>query len=138
MDPRIKPIRTEQDYLAGLTLIDELINARPGTEEDRMLDLMTELVQAYEQVNEPIEPPEPIEAIKFRMDQMGLKRRDLEPILGGRAKVSEVLNGRRPLSLAMIRRLHEELGIPADVLIGKSSGPTGVPMQVAEPRRPLE
>ena len=81
------------------------------------LDVLATLIDAYESEHEPIDPPDPIEAIKFRMEQQGLTRRDLEPIIGSRARVAEVLNRRRDLSIAMIRRLHEHLGISAEVLI---------------------
>lgn len=95
------------------------MSAKPGTDDGDELDVLATLVDAYESKHFPVESPDPIEAIKFRMDQMGLDRKDLEPFIGSRARVSEVLNGRRGLSLKMIRRLHEELDIPLEALIGR-------------------
>jgi HTH-type transcriptional regulator/antitoxin HigA len=95
------------------------MSAKPGTDEGDELDVLATLVDAYETEHFPIESPDPIDAIKFRMEQMGLERKDLEPLIGSRARVSEVLNKRRGLSLKMIRTLHEELDIPLEVLIGR-------------------
>ncbi len=116
----IKPIKSNADHETALAEIDRLMEAGPGTPDGDRLDVLVTLVEAYEAKQFPVEAPEPIEAIKFRMEQQGLTRRDLEPIIGSRGRVSEVLSGKRALSLAMIRRLHSELGIPAEVLIGKS------------------
>lgn len=91
-----------------------------GTPRGDRLDVLATLIDAYEGEHHPIDPPDPIEAIKFRMEQQNLTRKDLEGILGTRTRVAEVLNRRRGLSINMIRRLHEDLGIPADVLIRKS------------------
>ena len=113
----LKPIRTEQDYEAALAEIGRLWGARSGTVEGDRLDVLATLVDAYEAEHHPIDPPDPIEAIKFRMEQQGLTRKDLERLLGTRTRVSEVLNRKRNLSIAMIRRLHEGLGISAEVLI---------------------
>ena len=113
----LKPIRTEQDYEAALAEIGQLWGARSGTVEGDRLDVLATLVEAYEAEHYPMDPPDPIEAIKFRMKQQGLTRKDLERLLGTRTRVSEVLNRKRSLSIAMIRRLHEELGISAEVLI---------------------
>ena len=114
---KVQPIKTEADYEAALKLIEQLWECAPGSEQEDQLDVLSLLVEAYEERHHPIPPPDPIEAILFRMDQMSLSRKDLEPYLGSRARVSEILNRRRPLTLAMIRRLHEGLGIPAEILI---------------------
>src|SRR5712691_4634769 len=113
----LKPIRTEADYEAALAEVERLWGARAGTPEGDRLDILATLVDAYENEHYPMDPPDPIEAIKFRMEQQGLTRRDLEGILGTRTRVAEVLNRRRGLSINMIRRLHERLGISAEVLI---------------------
>ena len=113
----LKPIRTKQDYEAALAEIERLWGASAGTPEGDRLDVLATLVDAYEAAHDPMEPPDPIEAIQFRMEQQGLTRKDLERLLGTRTRVSEVLNRKRGLSIAMIRRLHAELGIPAEVLI---------------------
>lgn len=117
MAAEVKPIRSEADYEAALAEIERLWGARSGTPESDRLNVLATLVDAYESEHEPIDPPDPIEAIKFRMDQQSLTRRDLEAILGARARVAEVLNRKRDLSIGMIRRLHERLGISAEVLI---------------------
>lgn len=113
----IKPIKSEADYSAALREIERLMDAALNTPDGDMLDILVTLVEAYEAKHYPIDPPDPIEAIKFRMDQDGLTRKDLEVVIGGRGRVSEVLNGQRKLTLPMIRRLHAALGIPAEVLI---------------------
>jgi HTH-type transcriptional regulator/antitoxin HigA len=113
----LKPIRTEADYEAALAEIERLWGARAGTPEGDRLDILATLVDAYENEHYPMDPPDPIEAIKFRMEQQGLTRKDLEGILGTRTRVAEVLNRRRGLSISMIRRLHEKLGISAEVLL---------------------
>ena len=113
----IRPIRTEADHLAALTEIERLWDAPDGTPEADRLEVLATLIEAYEEKHHPIAPPDPVEAILFRMDQLGLSRRDLEPYLGARSRVSEILNRRRSLTLQMIRKLHEALGIPAEVLI---------------------
>lgn len=113
----IKPIRTQRDYKAALAEIERLFDAKPGTPDGDRLEVLATLVEAYEQKHYPMSPPDPVEAIVYFMESRGLSRKDLEPYLGNRAKVSEVLNRRRPLSIEMIRRLHDGLGIPAEVLI---------------------
>lgn len=113
----IKPIKTEEDYQAALKMIDELWDAKPGTPEGDKLDILTTLIEIYEDRYFPIEAPSPVEAIKFRMDQLGLNPKDLEPFIGSRGRVSEILNEKRPLTLAMIRKLTTGLNIPASVLI---------------------
>ncbi len=105
----IRPIRNTTDHERALKRIQALMSAKPGTDAG---------VDAYETKHSPVESPDPIEAIRFRMEQMGLKRKDLEPFIGSRARVSEVLNKQRGLSLKMIRTLHEELDIPLEALIG--------------------
>jgi len=118
MQPKI--IKSEPDYRAALTHIDSLMSAAPETPEADELELWVHLVEEYEEAQYPIPLPDPIEAIRFRMEQQGLKQKDLIPFIGSKSKVSEVLNGKRPLSIVMIRQLHEGLGIPADVLIGEN------------------
>jgi HTH-type transcriptional regulator/antitoxin HigA len=113
----IHPIKTEADYHAALAEIERLFAAEPDTSDGDRLDLLTTLVEAYEAHRHPIAAPDPIEAIVYHLESRGLARRDLEPYLGSRARVSEVLNRKRPLTLEMIRRLHTGLGIAADVLI---------------------
>lgn len=117
----IRPIRTAADHDAALARIAELMSAETGTPEGDELDILATLVDAYEQKHFPIETADPIEAINFRIEQLGLERKDLEPYLGSRHRVSEVLNGRRGLSLEMIRRLHDGLRIPLEVLIGRAA-----------------
>lgn len=114
----IFPIRTEEDYDAALARIDMLMNAEAGTPEGDELDIMVTLVEAYEAKHYPIPACDPVEAIKFRMEQMGLEPKDLTPIIGSRSKVSEVLNHKRQLSITMIRNLHARLHVPYESLIG--------------------
>lgn len=113
----IRPIRSEQDYDAALERIDALMDAQAGTPELDELEVLATLVELYEEKHYPIDLPDPIEAIKFRMDQSGFSMRDIVPLIGSRGKVSEVLSGKRPLTLKMIRALHEHLGIPAEILL---------------------
>src|SRR4051812_35892047 len=113
----LKPLRNERDYERAMAEVGRLWGAKLGTPEGDRLDILATLVDAYEAEHYPIDPPDPIEAIKFRMEQQGLTRKDLEAILGTRTRVSEVLNRKRSLSINMIRRLHDKLGISADVLI---------------------
>ncbi|AET89357.1 hypothetical protein BSFA1_16460 [Burkholderia sp. SFA1] len=116
----IHPIRTEADYTASLAAVAVLVDAdpAPGTPEGDALDILTILIERYEAERFPLAAPSPIEAIKFRMEQAGLSVPDMQPYIGNPNRVYEVLAGKRALSLAMIRRLHEGLNIPADVLIG--------------------
>jgi HTH-type transcriptional regulator/antitoxin HigA len=123
----IKPIRSEADYEAALAEVEGLWGARLVTPEGDRLDVLATLIDAYESQHHPIDPPDPIEAIKFRMEQQGLSRRDLEGILGTRTRIAEVLNRRRGLSINMIRRLHDKLGISAEVLIRPSGVVRGSP-----------
>jgi HTH-type transcriptional regulator/antitoxin HigA len=113
----IKPIRTERDYERALREVERLMDAKPGTAEDDRLDVLATLVDAYESKHFPIDPPDPIEAIRFRLDQQGLDASALVGVIGGRSRVYEVMHRKRGLSLEMIRRLHERFGIPAEVLI---------------------
>lgn len=114
---QIKAIRTKADYRAALKEIESLMGARRNSPEGERLDVLVTLVEAYERKQFPLELPDPIEAIKFAMDQQGLSVRDLEPILGRPNRVYEVLNRKRQLTLKMIWRLHKQLGIPAECLI---------------------
>ena len=116
----IRPIKTESDYDAALAEIEKLWGAPEGTEEGNLLDVLLVLVENYESTHHPIAPPDPIEAIKFRMEQMNLSRKELETIIGSRGRVSEILNRRRELSLKMIRKLHTNLHIPLESLIGET------------------
>lgn len=117
MMAELKPIRTEADYDAALEQVEQLWGAASGTPDGDRLDILATLIDAYEAEHHPMDPPDPVEAIKFRMEQMGLTRKDLEPLIGTRTRVAEILNRRRSLSIGMIRRLHERLGIPAEILI---------------------
>ncbi|MFZ1493343.1 MAG: transcriptional regulator [Candidatus Competibacter denitrificans] len=113
----IKPIRTEQDYRVALEEIERLMDAEPDTPEGDRLDVLATLVEAWEEKHFPIEEPDPIEAIQHRMEAMGMSRKDLESMIGGRNRISEVLSRKRPLTINMIRRLSERMRIPAGVLI---------------------
>lgn len=113
----IKPIKTEADYEAALKEIEYLFDAEPGTPKGDHLEILSTLVEAYEDKHYDIPAPDPIEAILYFMESHGLNRADLEPYLGSRARVSEILNRKRPLTLSMIQRLHAGLGIPAEVLV---------------------
>lgn len=113
----IKPIRTDEDHEAALREIQQLWNAPEGSPEEDRLNVLATLVEAYEEQHFPIDLPDPIEAIKFRLEQLGEDAKALIGIIGSRTRVYEVLRGDRPLSLKMIRELHKHLGIPAEVLI---------------------
>lgn len=117
MNADIRPIRTAADHEAALRELEALWGAAPGTPGADRLDVIVTLIEAYEAAAFPIDLPDPVDAILFRMEQQGLSRKDMEPLIGSRGRVSEVLGRKRPLSLEMIRRLNRELGIPADVLI---------------------
>ena len=116
----IKPIHTKADHRAALKEIETLMSARPRTREGERLDVLVTLVEAWEKKHYPIALPDPVEAIKFRMEQSGLGPKDLVPMIGQLNRVYEVLSRRRPLTLAMIRRLHRGLGIPAESLINST------------------
>lgn len=113
----VQLIKTKKAYHDALKMIDELFDVKPHTKEADDLELLSALVELYEERTFPIESPSPLEAIRFRMEQMNLAQKDLIPYIGNKSKVSEVLSGKRPLSLTMIRKLSVGLGIPADVLI---------------------
>lgn len=112
-----RPIRTEADYRAALDEIERLFDAEPNTPECDLLEVLTTLVEAYEQRHYPIEAPDPIEAILYYLESRGLSWQDLESVIGSRRQVEEVLNRQQPLTLEMIRRLHSSLGMSAQVLI---------------------
>lgn len=116
----VKPIRSEADYEAALAEIENLWGAKSGTPKGDRLDVLATLIDAWEAVQYPFASPDPIDAIKFRMEQQGLTRKDLEGIIGSRARIAEVLDRKRGLSIAMIRRLNAELHIPAEILIRPS------------------
>ena len=114
---RIKPIRNEEDYQNALQRIDEIFDATRGTEEGDELEILAILIDNYENENFPIGMPDPIEAIKFRMEQLGMKQKDLAEVIGLKSRVSEILNKRRKLTLEMIRKLNTNLHIPTEVLV---------------------
>src|SRR6202049_1250804 len=120
MATELKPIRTKADYKDALAEVERLWGAKSGTPKGDRLDVLATLIDAYETEHYPMEPPDTVEAIKFRMEQQGLSRKDLEPFIGTRTRVAEVLNRKRSLSISMIRRLHQHLGISAEVLIRPS------------------
>jgi len=113
----IKPIKTEADYRAALKTVESLMNAKAGAPEGERLDVLATLIEVYEEKRYPMETPDPVEAIKFEMERKGLTVKELEPMIGGRRRVAEILGRKRPLTLPMIRRLHSQLGIPAESLI---------------------
>ena len=117
----IRPVRTKSDYKAALKIVSALVDADPkrGTPHGDRLEVLGTLVEAYEAQHYPIALPDPIDAIKFRMEQQGLRPKDLTPMIGGLNRVYEVLNRKRPLSIAMVRRLNASLGISAECLIGE-------------------
>ena len=121
-------IRTEADYASALARIDELMDVRPGSPEGRELDALVDSVERYEIAHEPMGYPDPAAALAFRMEQAGLSPLDLVPFIGSSAKVSEVLSGKRPLTVPMARALHEHLGIPADVLLRSRDDIGGQPL----------
>ena len=114
---QIRPIRTEQDHRVAVARIEKLMSAAPDTPEGDELDVLATLVDAYEAKHHAMDAPDPVTAIQFRMEQQHLSRKDLEPLIGSRARVSEVLTGKRPLTLEMVRRVKGGLGISADLLI---------------------
>ena len=120
MTANLKPIRNEADYDAALDEVGRLWGAKSGTPNGDRLDVLATLIDAYEAKHHPIDPPDPVEAIRFRMEQQGLTRKDLEPMIGPRNRVADVLNRKRGLSIDMIRQLHDGLGISAEVLIRPS------------------
>ena len=113
----ITPIKTEQDYKHALHRIEAIFSSRPDTEEGDEIEILGILIEQYEKVHFPIDLPDPIEAIKFRMDQMSLNQQDLTKIIGSKSRASEIMNRKRPLSIRQIRTLQKTLQIPADVLL---------------------
>jgi HTH-type transcriptional regulator/antitoxin HigA len=113
----IRPIRTARDHRAALKTVESLMNSRRNTPEGERLDVLVTLIEAYERQKFPLDLPDPVEAIRFRMDQNGLTAKDLQPMIGRLNRVYEILNRKRPLTLDMIWKLHQGLGIPADSLI---------------------
>lgn len=131
MRPEFRAIRTEEEYEAALARIDEIFDAEMGSAEDEELD---DLVDSYENKHYPIGMPDPISAIEFRMDQANLSQRDLIPFVGSSAKVTEVLSGKREITLSMARALHEHLGIPADVLLQRPDAEIDFTSDEIDPR----
>jgi HTH-type transcriptional regulator/antitoxin HigA len=117
---QIHPIRTEQDYRAAVARIEKLMSAAPDSPEGDELDVLATLVDAYEAKHHGMDAPDPVAAIQFRLEQLNLSRKDLEPMIGSRARVSEILTGKRSLTLEMVRRVRGGLGISADLLIASS------------------
>ena len=113
----IKPIKTKKDYTAALERLEMIFDANPGSAEGDELEVLGILIDKYEKEKYPIDYPDPIEAIKFRMDQLGYSQSDLARVVGLKSRASEILSKKRKLTLEMIRQLHQELGIPTDVLI---------------------
>ncbi|WP_227285906.1 MULTISPECIES: helix-turn-helix domain-containing protein [Alphaproteobacteria] len=120
MATELRPIRSDADYDKALEEAERLWGAKSGTPEGDRLDVLATLIEVYEAKHYPMDPPDPVEAIRFRMEQQGLTRKDLEPMIGPRNRVADVLNRKRGLSIDMIRQLHEQLGISAEVLIRPS------------------
>ena len=116
----IKPIRTDADYRAALKTVERVMDATAHSPAGDKLDVLVTLIEAYEAKRFPMDLPDPITTLKFVMEQRGLAPKDLVPQIGGLNRVYEVMNGARPLTLAMIRRLHTDLGIPADALIAEA------------------
>jgi len=114
---RIKPIKTDNDYEKALERLEDIFDAKFGTKEGDELEILTILIEKYEKENFPIEMPDPIEAIKFRMEQLGMKQKDLAEVVGFKSRVSEILKRKRKLTIDMIRNLNQKLNIPSEVLI---------------------
>ena len=133
----VKPIKTEADHAAALARLEAVFDAAPGTPKGDEAEVLATLIQLYEEKHFPIELPAPLDAIRFRMEQQALKPKDLVPYLGSPSKVSEVLAGRRRLSLAMIRNLSTGLGIPAQVLIQEPARKAATRRRTAVKRRVL-
>src|ERR1035441_4798759 len=141
---RIQPVRTEAEHDAAVARITQLMGAEPGTAASDELEVLVTLVDAYETKHFPMNVPDPVTIIKFQMEQQRLTRKDLEPMIGSRARVSEILTGKRALTLPMIRRLHMDLGIPGDLLGGTAAPPRAArrnprtyPVSVSRPGRAL-
>ena len=114
---QIQPIHTEDDYQKALDRIEEIFDATPGTKEGDELEILGILVDEYERKHFSIEAPKPVEAIRFRMDQLGMQQKDLAKVLGSKSRASEILSGKRSLSLRQIKLLYKKLGIPVEILI---------------------
>src|SRR5258708_9185834 len=141
MSAEVKPIRTRRDYDGALKEVEGLWGAKAKTRDGDRLDVLATLIDAYEAEHYPIDPPDPIEAIQFRMEQQGLTRRDLEELIGTRTRISEILNRKRGLSIGMIRGLHERPGISPDALTrptrkSAASNPPLPPLRPAPPPPP--
>ena len=135
----VRPIRTEADYEAALARVAKLMDARNGTSEEEELEVLVTLVEVYEDKHYAFGYPDPVTAIKFCMDQQDLAPRDLIPYIGSRARVSEVLSGKRPITMSMARALHEHLAIPAEVLLQKPAPDKDGPLaDLAAARFPLK
>ena len=138
----IRPIHNEQDYVDALNEIDQIFDALPGTPEADRLEVLVTLVEAYEERNYPIPLPDPIEAIEYHMERLALTRKDLEPLIGSRSRVSEVLNRKRPLTIRMIRKLSEVLGIGTETLIQEyplvDAGDQTGSQSISYPAKPLK
>lgn len=113
----LKPIRTKKDYEAALKRLDEIFDAKPGTPQGDELEILSLLIERYENESTPLDFPDPIEAIKFRMEQLGYNQNDLAKVIGFKSRASELLNRKRKLTLEMIRKIHQSLSIPTEVLI---------------------
>jgi len=113
----IKPIKTKKDYEQAMKRLEKIFDARPGTDQGDELEILSLLIEKYEDEHYPIEAPDPIEAIKFRMEQMGYKQKDLEKAIGSKSRVSEILSRKRKLTLEMVCALHEKLNIPLEALV---------------------
>jgi HTH-type transcriptional regulator / antitoxin HigA len=133
MEIKIRPIRGEEDYEAALAEVSSLMDAVAGTLEGERLDVLVTLIEAYEARHWPIDTPDPIDAIRVRMEQKNLRQRDLEPMIGSRARVSEILSRKRALTLPMIRRLSKGLDLGADILIREAPV---APRRRNTPKRP--
>ncbi len=114
---KIKVIKTKKDYNAALKKIEEIFDAKPGSQEGDLLELLVTLVETYEQKQFKVSPPDPVEAIKFRMEQLGLKQSDIAEVIGGKNRASEILNRKRELTAKMMRDLHRKFNIPAESLL---------------------
>jgi HTH-type transcriptional regulator/antitoxin HigA len=115
----IKPIKTEDDYQEALKRLEEIFDSKPNSKEGDELEILAMLIDNYEKIHSPIELPDPIEAIKFRMEQLNYSNQDLAQIIGLKSRVSEILNKKRKLSINMIRKIHEALSISTDILVQK-------------------
>jgi HTH-type transcriptional regulator/antitoxin HigA len=132
-------IKNEEMYEKALAYVESLMDAKPGSKQEEELELWALLIEQYEKDHYPIGDPDPIEAIRFRMDQLGLKQKDLKDFIGQKSKVSEVMNHKRPLSLPMIRSLSAHLGIPAAVLIRETPWSAGkTPPRSLKKRKPVK